>query len=82
MLVFLRFSQLSYFRLQFSVLDLRTKMTYLFKQTLMKSASIIKILFLIATVSLVGSGQLFAPKSSLAALLATQYVAHFALDIF
>jgi 4-hydroxybenzoate polyprenyltransferase len=41
----------------------------------MRSASIIKILFLIATVSLVGSGQLFAPKSSLAALLATQYVA-------
>ncbi|MFM7006444.1 MAG: UbiA family prenyltransferase [Flavobacteriales bacterium] len=50
-------------------------MTYLFKQMLMKSASIIKILFLIATVSLVGSGQLFAQTYSFSNIITAQFVA-------
>lgn len=41
----------------------------------MKSASIIKILFLFAAISLVGLGQLFAQKCAVVHFLATQFVA-------
>lgn len=71
----MRFSQLTIIQLQFSVLILCAKLTYLFKQTPMKSTSIIKILFLFAAISLVSLGQLFAQTCSFSNIISTQFVA-------